>query len=74
MNNYPTILAIVKTFFLLADGDCQDARRRVVLDCAAMCVGLSDRLVNSVKADYEAAYKHCLTLPGVARHNHPANA
>lgn len=73
-NNYPTILAIVKTFFLLADGDCQDARKRVDADCTALCIGLSERLSESVKADYEAAYKHCLTLSGVARHNHPANA
>ena len=71
MNNYPTILAIVKTFFLLTDGDCQDARLRVDLDCAAMCVGLPEHLKASITADYEAAYKHCLTLSGVARRNHP---
>lgn len=74
MSNYQTILAIVKTFFLLSGGDCQDARRRVDLDCAAMCDGLSPKTASAIKAYYEAAYNHCLTLPGVARHNRPANA
>jgi len=74
MNNYPTILAIVKTFFLLSDGDCISAKERTDADCKAMCVGLPQHLVEVITADYKAAYQHCLTLPGVARHNHPANA
>lgn len=74
MNNYEPILSIVKSFFLLEDGDCQAAKRRVDSACKAMCIGLSKRLADSVKADYEAAYKHCLTLSGVARHNHPNHA
>lgn len=70
-DNEQMILGIVKTMFLLNDGDCKLVLDDLRKNKAEILRTMPEELGAALLSSYNRAYEHCLTLPGVARRNHP---
>ena len=73
-DNEKAITAIVKTMFLLNDGDCQLVLEDLRKNKAEILRTMPEALGAALLSSYNRAYEHCLTLPGVARRNNPNHA